>query len=44
MTDKQVIVDKPSQLSTKKHFVGKTRMLTGAAMLSAVAYKYHSHE
>lgn len=38
MTNKKVIVNRPSQLSTRKRFVGKTRMLTGAAMLSAVAY------
>ena len=38
MTNKKVIVNRPSQLSTRKQFVGKTRMLTGAAMLSAVAY------
>ena len=38
MTNKQVVVNKPSQLSTEKRIGGKTRILTGAAMLSAVAY------
>lgn len=38
MTNKQVIVNKPSRFSDEKRVVGKTRILTGAAMLSAVAY------
>lgn len=38
MTDKQVIASKPSQFSAKKQVGAKTRVLTGAAMLSAVAY------
>lgn len=40
MTNKQVFANKPSQLSTKEQSVGKTRILTGAAMLSAVAYAF----
>ncbi len=38
MTDKQVTMNQTSQSSTEKRIVGRTRILTGAAMLSAIAY------
>lgn len=38
MTNKQVIANKTSKYSSEKQNVGKVRILTGAAMLSAIAY------
>lgn len=38
MTDKQIPINRTSRFSAEEKAVGRTRMLTGAAMLSAIAY------